>query len=84
MSDIDNADVMELISGPLPMHLNLSDDYRDLTSAIGWARVYRKSNGTTHIAIELSEDASEKLGDMVTVFELKAVGFAGIARRQAV
>lgn len=78
--DIPNTDVMELFVGPLPMHVNLGG-WDNLESVIGWARGYRKSDGTTHIAIQLDEEASKRLANLAEVFELKAVGFAGIARR---
>lgn len=70
---------MELFIGPLPMLLNLGDFGR-VESVIGWARGYRKTDGTTHIAIHLDEEASKKLIKLDEVFDLKAVGFAGYAK----
>lgn len=78
---VDNSDVMDLFVGPIPMHLNLGSDFKDPESVIGWARGYRKSDGTTHIAIQLDKEASEKLVDLAAVFELKAIGFAGFKRQ---
>lgn len=67
--------------GPIPMHLNLADADRNIDSVIGWANCYRKIDGTTQIVIDLDTKASEMFKDMAEVFELKAVGFAGIARK---
>lgn len=73
-----NAD--EALVENLPMWLNLGDE-RDFSSHCGWARVTRDTEtGKNKIEITLDEESSVKLGDMVDVFQLRAIGFAGIKR----
>jgi hypothetical protein len=73
----DAADVEKVFEG-LPVTLNLSDN----KSVIGWSSAFRnKSTGETTIVLTLDAESSEKLGDLVEVFKLYAIGFAGIARR---
>lgn len=60
------------------MHVNLGDS--DWRSHIGWAKITRDSEGRNKIEITLDEETSAKLGNMIDVFDLKAVGFAGIKR----
>lgn len=64
----------------LPMHLNLGD-FGNWHSVIGWAKITREhATRQTKIEITLDEETSNKLDNMVDVFELKAIGFAGIKR----
>lgn len=67
------------VEGPLPVHLNLAG-YPNPREVIGWANIYRKVDGTMRIDISLDEEASSKLTNLAEVFELKALGFAGIKR----
>lgn len=70
----------EVLVENLPMHLNLGDFGR-WESHIGWARVVQDTDtGQNTIEITLDEESSKRLGNMVEVFDLKAVGFAGIKR----
>lgn len=69
---------MDPFEGPLPVHLNLSSLSHD--EVIGWARGSRNEDGTTRITIDLDQDASDKLTNLAEVFELKALGFAGIKK----
>ncbi len=59
------------------MYLNLGDLHH-WDSRIGSAKVVRDFHGRNRIEITLDEEASVKLGNMVDVFDLKAIGFAGI------
>lgn len=64
----------------LPMHLNLGDYLTG--SHAGWATAFKnEETGETRIEIRLNRSATELLGDLVEVFELKAIGFAGYKRR---
>jgi hypothetical protein len=66
----------------LPMHINLGDT-RSFDSFIGWGTVYRNLEvGGYHIELDLTPEASEKLGDMIELFDLKAIGFAGIKKKE--
>lgn len=70
----------EVLVENLPMYVNLGD-IGSWKSVIGFAKVIRDSEtGQNKIEITLDEDSSTKLGNMVDVFDLKAVGFAGIKR----
>lgn len=70
----------EVLVDNLPMYVNLGD-IGNWSSQIGWAKVTRDSEtGQNKIEITLDEETSAKLGNMVDVFDLKAVGFAGIKR----
>lgn len=70
----------EVLVDNLPMYLNLGD-IGSWESQIGRAKVTRDpETGRSKIEITLDEETSTKLGDMVDVFELKAIGFAGIKR----
>jgi len=52
------------------------------TTIIGNAFAYRtKDDGTTTIIITLDPEASEQLKKLDEVFELKALGFAGMKRK---
>jgi hypothetical protein len=64
----------------LPVQINLSmpGDPRDV---IGFADIAVGNDGKAHIEIVLDEDATRNLGNLVEVFDLKAIGFAGIKRR---
>jgi len=71
------ADSAKLVEN-LPVELNLGQPEQ----IIGWASASRDpETGKTTIEIVLDEVASEKLMNLVEVFELKAVGFAGVKRR---
>ena len=62
----------------LPMLLNLGEP----DSIIGRASAFRHPDtNATRIEIHLSPMASDKLKDLQEVFDLKAIGFAGVARR---
>lgn len=65
----------------VPMQLNLSD--YTVTSHLGWAAAYKDANtGEIRLDIRMGEEASERLEkDLREVFELKAIGFAGIKRK---
>jgi hypothetical protein len=67
----------EVLVEQLPMYLNLGD-LHNWDSQIGWAKVVRDFEGRHRIEITLDKEASAKLGNMVDVFDLKAIGFAGI------
>lgn len=59
------------------MLLNLGE----VAPVIGWATAYRDTETyATRIEISLSEEASLQLMDLESVFDLKAIGFAGIMR----
>lgn len=79
-------DEIEQIFSGLPVTLNvgfpehLGGPGSD-TTIIGWSSAYRnKGDGRSTIVIALDPEASEKLKDLVQVFDLKAIGFAGIKR----
>lgn len=70
----------EVLVENLPMYVNLGD-IGTTESVIGYAKVLRDSEtGQNKIEITLDEDSSGKLGNMVDVFDLKAIGFAGTKR----
>lgn len=70
----------EVLVDNLPMYVNLGD-IGNWSSQIGHARVTRDpETGRNKIEITLDEETSAKLGNMVDVFDLKAIGFAGIKR----
>lgn len=61
----------------LPVELNLGQPEQ----IVGWAHAFRDpESGKTAITIMLDETTSQRLGNLVDVFELKAIGFAGIKR----
>lgn len=63
---------------PMCINLGLSHDWR---SHIGRATVFQdEETGRTKIEIDLDEEASEKLDNMIDIFDLKAIGFAGMKR----
>lgn len=62
----------------LPVELNLGQPEQ----IIGWASASRDpETGKIAIEIILDEVASVKLENLAEVFELKAIGFAGVKRR---
>jgi hypothetical protein len=70
----------EVLVENLPMYINLGD-IGDWDSQIGRAKVTRDSEtGQNKIEITLDEESSNKLGNMVDAFKLRAIGFAGIKR----
>jgi hypothetical protein len=71
----------ELIFENLPFQLNLGPE--STLNTMGWAKGYRdKETGETVLEIALNEDAAIGLDQLVEVYELKAIGFAGIKKRQ--
>lgn len=70
-----------LIEGPMPMVINLGEFFSDPTGAIGYATVYKMNDGRKRISILLTAEASESLGKMINVFDLKGIGFAGIKKK---
>lgn len=68
----------EVLVEKLPMYINLVD-IDHWNSVIGWAKVVHDTE-TSQSTIEISLDdrSSALLGNMVEVFDLKAIGFAGI------
>lgn len=77
-----NMGEVEFIVENLPMYVNLAEVgvLHGFQSHIGWAKVIRTAEGQNKIEILLDKQTSELLGNMVEVFDLKAVGFAGIKR----
>jgi hypothetical protein len=70
----------ELIFENLPFQLNLGPE--STLDTMGWAKGYRdKETGETVLEITLNTDAVIGLDQLVEVYELKAIGFAGIKRR---
>jgi len=69
-----------LIAGPMEMLVNLAD-FGNPYGVIGYATVYSTNIECTRISILLDKEASRLFGNMVDVFELKAIGFAGVKRR---
>jgi hypothetical protein len=68
----------EVLVDRLPMRVNLGmiENWR---SHIGWAKIKRDpETGRNKIVIEIDEESNEKLGNMVNMFKLYAIGFAGI------
>lgn len=73
----------DVLFGNLPMHLNLSDDFRNPTSSIGWASVYRnKLTRLIRIEIQLDQEATQSLTNLAEIFDLLAIGFAGYKKRK--
>lgn len=71
----------EEVLATIPMFVNLGGIHT-WESLIGQGKVTRDSEtGQNKIEITLDKETSAKLGNMVDVFELKAIGFAGIKRR---
>lgn len=84
---IEPEEIEQIFSG-LPVTLNvgfptsLGGPGLD-TTVIGWSSAYRnKGDGRSTIVIALDPEASEMLKDLAGVFDLKAIGFAGIKRRE--
>lgn len=83
--DLQNEDVpnIEKVFERLPISLHLGDPVRGPNTIIGWSNAFRdKDTGETTIVMTIDGEASEKLGDLVEVFKLYAIGFAGVARRE--
>jgi len=84
MTDVEPIERIPLIPlfENLPMHLNLADAFGSPMDAIGWAKALQNPvTRKTTLVIELDELTSEKLANLAEVFDLKAIGFAGIKRR---
>lgn len=73
-----------LVEGPMPMVVNLGEFFSDPAGAIGHATVYQMNDGRKRISILLGSEASEALGSMIDIFELKGIGFAGIKKTKLV
>jgi hypothetical protein len=66
----------------LPVQLNLGP--MSTQDTVGWADAYREMlTGKTIITITLDRETSQALYNLAEVFELKAIGFAGIKRKPA-
>lgn len=70
----------KILEGPIPMLLNLGDDFVAGASAVGWATVYEESTGGKRIVITMDEHTSNRLGSLIEVFKLMGIGFAGVKR----
>lgn len=69
----------QLIAGlPVMMNLSMPGDPREV---IGWASAEKREDGTMKIEIILDPEASAMLENLAEVFDLKALGFAGIKKR---
>lgn len=66
-----------LFETPLPVHMNLGGSLHGFEDVIGWATA-SYVDGRISITIDLDQEASSKLHDLAAIFELKALGFAGI------
>lgn len=66
-----------MFESPLPVHMNLGGSLHGIEDVIGWASA-TSDNGKITIRIDLDEESSSKLHDLAAIFELKALGFAGI------
>lgn len=71
----------KLVEGPIPMVLNLGEFFTGSLGAIGYATVYEMNDGRKRISILLNAEASQGLGNLAKVFELRAIGFAGVEKR---
>lgn len=88
MSDSEGIEIDEIekIFSSLPVTLNVGFPERiggpgSDTTIIGWSSAFRnKNDGRSTIVIALDPEASEKLKNLAEVFELKAIGFAGLKR----
>lgn len=68
-----------LFEKPLPVHMNLGSYPGDhIQDVIGWAKATREEDGKIQLVIDLDEAVSARLNDLAAIFELKALGFAGI------
>jgi hypothetical protein len=69
----------ELIFENLPLQLNLGP--MSVRDTMGWAKGYKDlETRKTIIEITLNDEAVQALGDLTEVYELYALGFAGIRR----
>ena len=68
----------------LPMYVNLADFSGAYQTVIGKASAsIHEETGIARIEIILIRDHAEMLDHLVEIAELKAIGFAGIMRREA-
>lgn len=67
---------MTLFEGHIPVHINISHG----REVIGWAESSQNENGTTRLTINFDSESSKKLADMVEIWDLYALGFAGKVR----
>lgn len=64
----------------LPVLLNLGEG-NGIKNRIGISDIWTDDDtGKTRIEIRLDQETSKALGDLVEVFELKGIGFAGVKR----
>ena len=64
----------------LPMLLNLGD-FGSVESVVGFASASKdQETGKIAITIDLDEEISKQLTNLQSIFDLKAIGFAGIAK----
>lgn len=68
----------------IPMQLNLGD--YEISSHLGWATAYKNTRtGKIRIEIDLHDHVAERLEkDLLMLFDVKAIGFAGIAKKAEV
>lgn len=81
---VDPEDVpnIEKVFERLPVTLYVGDPRERGNMVIGWSNAFRdKDTGETTIVMTLDGEASKGMGDLVEVFKLYAIGFAGVARR---
>lgn len=68
----------------LPMYLNLGDLGR-MDTIIGHAQAFRNlDTGTSRIEITLRPEQTQLLDHLVEIADLKAIGFAGIMKKQEI
>lgn len=68
----------------LPMYVNLGD-FGSTEAVIGFASAFRdEESGTSRIEIKLTREHSDLLDHLVEIADLKAVGFAGIMKKQVI
>jgi hypothetical protein len=64
----------------LPITIHLGDP--KLNTIIGWSNAWRNEDGTSTIVMSLTEEDSEKLGNLVETHRLWVIGFAGVPRKE--
>lgn len=76
--------IREMILENLPMYLNLGDLGR-MDTVIGWASASRDpQTGAGEIVIRIAPSEVILLDHLVEIADIKAVGFAGIVRKQEI
>lgn len=71
---------MTVVAKSLPVQVNLSMQ-RDPLNCIGFADIAIGNDGKAHIEIVLDEEATQRLGDLVELFDLYSIGFAAMKKR---